>query len=94
MKHGKWRLMGSALVAVSLLMLTSQAFCRASGYRPRSPQRTQYDTREERERAANREKAQKARQEAIKEATERMKAAAQCMKEISEEISKFQREKR
>jgi len=76
-----------------MIFFTTTSHGRSLGHYSSTPQRTQYDTQLEREQAANKEKAQKARQEAIKQATERMRAAAQCIREISEEIREFQQRK-
>ena len=94
MSRPKTKLLLPVLVAFSLVLCSVQAHGRGGrGLSSSTSQRTQYDTPLERERAANKEKAQKARQKAIKEATERMKTAAQCIKDISEEMRKFQQEK-
>jgi len=82
-----------AIITCTMIFFTTTSNGRRLGHYSSTSQRTQYDTQLEREQAANKEKAQKARQEAIKQATGRMRAAAQCIREISEEIREFQQRK-
>ncbi len=82
-----------AVVSALIFLFPLTSLARRGTYSPSTPQRTEYNSELERERAQPKEAAAKARQERINQLVDRIKAATMCIRDTSQAIREYQQQR-